>query len=325
MRRGSAQAAAVFLPRKALRAFHLPFLALALVCASAAASPGAESDAEEPVGLNSLPEVEFKALSQHDWNPLGSRALAIHPADWKHGETAHFIFHFIHGYVATPISVEAEFNYRVIAKELGLESLPSASAKSHIYIFEKPEDWKIFQSHAHLEPWTGGIHSLGSLFIVRDPSYKFSDNSLGHEIAHLLLFRVYQRALPRWLDEGFAEYVSRVARASYQRARHYNARPHSESISAEQFIPLARLTTLTDYPANDEVAVFYQESERLVRFLSATDRAAFPVLLDAVARGEGFDTALSRHYSGHFFDVDALEKEFLPFASKDAKTVATLP
>ena len=311
--------------RRGASAFHRALLVLALAGATVGIAAASEAENEEVAGLNSLPEVKFTALSQRDWNPLGSRALAIHPAAWKHGETEHFIYHFIHSYVATPISVEAEFNYRVIAKELGLETMPSASSKSHIYIFEEPEDWKIFQGNAHLEPWTGGIHSLGSLFIVRDPSFKFSDNSLGHEIAHLILFRVYQRALPRWLDEGFSEYISRVARASFQRARHYNARPHSNSIPAAAFIPLARLTTLTDYPASEEISIFYQESERLVRFLSAADAAAFRVLLDSVARGEAFDTALSRHYAGRFFDVDALEKEFLPYASKDAKTLAASP
>ena len=187
---------------------------------------GAEE--ERRPGLNSLPEVEFKALSQHDWNPLGARALAIHPADWKHGETEHFIYHFIHSYVATPISVEAEFNYRVIAKELGLETMPGASGKSHIYIFEKPDDWKIFQSNAHLEPWTGGIHSLGSLFIVRDPSYQVCQQLVrARDCAPHSLPAFTSMPLPRWLDEGFAEYVSRVARASYQRARNYNARPRS--------------------------------------------------------------------------------------------------
>lgn len=289
-----------------------------IVAAGVAFAVGAEE--EPPLGLHALPEVEFSALSQRDWNPLGARALAIHPQDWKHAETDHFIYHFVHSYVATPVSVEAEFHYRVIAQELALTAMPGAPGKSHIYIFEKPEDWTLFQENAHLEPWTGGIHSCGSLFIVRDPTYKFSDNSLGHEIAHLILFRVYQRPLPRWLDEGFAEYVSGVARASYQRARNYNARPHSHSIPADQFIPLARLTTLADYPASGEIDVFYHESERLVRFLAGVDPVAFRALLDAVAHGASFDTALVRRYSGRFFDVAALEKEFVSYASKDVET-----
>src|SRR5438067_9375972 len=85
-------------------------------------------------GLSSLPEIEFSQLSQRDPNPLSEKALAIHPEQWKHAETEHFIYHFVHSYVATPDSVEAEFNYRVIAKELEREQPPS-DIKSHIYIF----------------------------------------------------------------------------------------------------------------------------------------------------------------------------------------------
>src|SRR6266513_2137551 len=59
------------------------------------------------IGLNSLPEVEFSQLSQRDPNPLGERALSINPTQWKHGETEHYIYHFAHSYVATPISVAA--------------------------------------------------------------------------------------------------------------------------------------------------------------------------------------------------------------------------
>ena len=114
--------------------------------------------------LNALPEVEFSRLSQRDPNPLGEKALAINAELWKHGETDHFIYHFEHSYVATPVSVEAEFYYRVIAKELEREQ-PAGDIKSHIYIFERPADWAQFQSSGALEPWTGGIHSEGSLFI----------------------------------------------------------------------------------------------------------------------------------------------------------------
>ena len=291
-----------------VQTFRQRLLVLALTFATVDIALGAGIEGEAAAGLHALPEVEFRALSQLDWNPLGAQALAIRPLDWKHGETDHFIYHFVHSYVATPVSVEAEFHYRVIAQELDLTAMPGASGKSHIYIFEEPDDWKLFQGKAHLEPWTGGIHSCGSLFMVRDPSYKFADNSLGHEIAHLILFRVYQRPLPRWLDEGFAEYVSRVARASYQRARNFNARARSQAIPADRLIALSRLTTLADYPASGEIDLFYRESERLVRFLTGVDPVAFRALLDAVARGESFDTALSRCYSGRFFDVAALEE-----------------
>src|SRR3977135_4496912 len=104
---------------------------------------------------SSLKEVEFSQQSQREPNPLGEKALAINPEQWKHGETEHFIYHFVHSYVATPISVEAEFHYRVVAKELERDQ-PATDTKSHIYVFERPEDWRQFQVYGHLEKWTGG-------------------------------------------------------------------------------------------------------------------------------------------------------------------------
>src|SRR3954468_10698206 len=187
-------------------------------------------------GLNSLPEVEFSRVSQRDPNPLGTKALAINPQQWKHGETEHFIYHFVDSFVATAISVEAEFHYRVVAKELRREP-PAGQTKSHVYIFQKPDDWRQFQGAGKLEPWTGGIQSQGSLFIVRDPSYKFANNSLGHEIAHLMLHRYHPDGIPCWLNEGFAQYVSKNAQASYYRARNYSAAARSKTIAREELIP----------------------------------------------------------------------------------------
>lgn len=262
-----------------------------------------------PAQLGSLPEVEFARLSQTDPNPLGATALAINPASWKHAETEHFVYHFVHGYVATPVSVEAEFHYRVVVKELEREP-PGGDTKSHVYIFERPEDWRQFQSVGGLEPWTGGIHSQGSLFIVRNPAYKFTDNSLGHEITHLVMHRFYPNGIPRWLDEGFAQYISKKAFASYQRARGYLAKPRSHLVANEKMIPLATFVTM-NYPAStDAVSSFYDQSERLVRFLTAKDKTSFLALLDALARHQPFETSVLRFYSGKFVTLAALEDQF---------------
>jgi hypothetical protein len=290
----------------------------ALLC-FAFVDPMLSSAQNEPAaarGLNGLPEVEFSRLSQADRNPLGAKALAIHPTDWKHGETEHFIYHFQRSYVATPVAVEAEFHFRVVAKELGRAEVPW-SEKAHIYIFEQPGDWQSFQSAGQLEPWTGGIQSDGSLFIVRNPAYKFTDNSLGHEIAHLLLRRFYGPGIPLWLNEGFAQWVSKNAHASYQRARGYRAKPSSSAIEAERLFPLSALTTMS-YPRAEQVATFYDESERLVRFLITADRQKFLELLDLSAKGEAFATALSRTSAVAFPSVAVLEEKFKVYAVKDA-------
>ena len=277
----------------------------------------AQSPATTP-GLNALPEVDFSRLSQRDPNPLGARALAINPQQWKHGETEHFVYHFVDSFVVTPISVEAEFNYRVVTKELQREQ-PAANTKSHLYVFQKPEDWKQFQSAGKLEPWTGGIQSQGSLFIVRDPSYKFSGNSLGHEIAHLVLHRYYPDGVPLWLNEGFAQYVSKGARASYYRARNYNSKARSQTIESEKLFPLTTLTTMS-YPPSDQVATFYDESERLVRFLVATDKASFLSFLDGMGRHQPFETALFQAFGTRFLHVTALEEKFREYAASEFGT-----
>ena len=266
-------------------------------------------------GLSSLPEIEFSQLSQRDPNPLGEKALAIHPEQWKHGETDHFIYHFVHGYVATPVSVEAEFHYRVVAKELERDQ-PSTDTKSHIYIFERPEDWQQFQTFGQLEKWTGGIHSAGSLFIQRDPKYKFSGNVLGHEIVHLVMHRFYTDGIPCWLDEGLAQYISKSAHASYQRARGYISKPHSQSIGAGNLIPIVTLVAIT-HPPSDRVETFYDESERLVRFLASTDKRSFLAFLDALSRHQPFETVLPRIYAGTFANPSMLEEKFREYAAKD--------
>jgi hypothetical protein len=263
-----------------------------------------------------LPEIEFSRLSQLDPNPLGEKALALHPEQWKHGETAHFIYHFVNSYVVTPISVEAEFHYRVVAKELQREQ-PAGDTKSHIYIFERPADWQQFQSVGRLEKWSGGIHSQGSLFILRDPAFKFSGPLLGHEISHLVLHRFYSDGIPCWLDEGFAQFVSKGAHASYQRARGYLSKPRSQAVATNELIPLARLIAMTQ-PPSDNVEIFYDQSERLVRFLAFTDKPKFLALLDALARHQPFESALLRIYAGKFANIATLEEQFREYAAKDS-------
>ncbi|HEY6111334.1 MAG TPA: hypothetical protein VIV62_02340 [Chthoniobacterales bacterium] len=267
---------------------------------------------------SSLPEIEFAQLSQRDPNPLGEIALGIAPDQWKHAETEHFVYHFIHSYVATPVSVEAEFHYRVVAKELERDQ-PATDTKSHIYIFENPEQWRQFQSFGSLEPWTGGIHAQGSLFIQRDPRYKFSNNVLGHEIVHLVLHRFYTGGIPCWLDEGFAQYISKNAHASYQRARGYISKPQSQAIGQSGLIPLAELFAIT-HPPSERVETFYDESERLVRFLVATDKPGFLALLDALARHQLIENILPRFYPRYFANIAAMEDKFRDYAAKDFGT-----
>ncbi len=286
-----------------------------ITLAAAQALPPASSAA---VGLDGLKEVPFSALSNPYVTPLGAAALSIRPTEWKHAETDNFVYHYFHSFIATPVSVEAEFYYRVVAHDLNKDT-SHWERKAHIFIFEQPEDWRLFQTKANLDPWTGGIHQGGSLFIQRDPTLKFKGNTLGHETAHLVIDRFYGSNVPLWLNEGYAEYISRVAYASYYRARGFDAHPHSNVLTAESFLPLDRLANALTYPAQvKEVLAFYTESEKLVRFLNAADKTRFQNLLDLLAHGSLFENALHSSFGTLYPTPHLLEEAFKPYAIQPA-------
>ena len=89
--------------------------------------------------LGALPEVAFDRLSDRSLSVLGQRAMKVRAADWKHAETEHFIYHFFDRPTASAVSVEAEFYYRVIAKELGRDTA-NWERKCHVFIFDQEAD-----------------------------------------------------------------------------------------------------------------------------------------------------------------------------------------
>ena len=270
-----------------------------------------------------LPELTFYQLSDRSLGALGQAALGIRPTEWKHAETKNFAYHFFHGYVAGPVSVEAEFYYGVVAKELEKDTA-QWERKSHIFIFEKPEDWAVFQKKGALDPWTGGLHCAGELFIVRDPATKWQGSTLGHEVTHLVVHRFFGNGVPLWLNEGYAEYAASRNYAAFYRARGYRSRPMSRPVPPGQFMPLTQLTSLAAYPQDDlQVATFYAESEKLARYLSSVDKRGFGVFFEALSRGNRFDSALSKGFGARFSSLDALETEFKAYASKDHDATAT--
>ena len=270
--------------------------------------------AQEAVGT--LKEVPLQSLSDHSLTPLGQAALSIRPNDWKHAETTNFIYHFFHGFVAAPVAVEAEFYYHVIAQDLGKDTT-QWERKSHIFVFETDADWAVFKQKGALDPWTGGLHSAGSLFIQRNPEMKFKGHTLGHETTHLVIDRFFGSGVPLWLNEGYAEYSGVRCYAAFSRARGYLARPTSRPVPADLYVPVGQLASMVSYPQDvAQVGAFYSESERLVRFLTSVDKRGFGVFLDAMSKGNRFDTALSKGFAARFINLDALDREFKTYATK---------
>jgi len=273
--------------------------------------------AQAPAPTDSaLREVPLQALSDRSFTPLAQAALTVRSTEWKHAETANFIYHYFHSFIAAPVAVEAEFYYRVIAKDLEKDTT-QWERKSHVFIFESAEDWSAFQRKGALDPWTGGIHSGGSLFLQRDPQQKFKGSTLGHEVTHLVIERFFGAGVPLWLNEGYAEYASSICYAAFNRARGYGARPTSRGVPASLYLPVSQLTSMVSYPADaTQVPIFYNESERLVRFLCKTDKKGFFAFLEAMSKGNRIETALNKGFAARFINLDALEREFKNYATQ---------
>ncbi len=146
-------------------------------------------------GIGGLEAVSLSSIRDSSISPLGQAALSIRPSEWKHAETENFVYHYFNSFIATPVSVEAEFYYRVTAKELHRDT-QEWQRKCHIFIFEDPMDWNAFKQMAALDPWTGGVHVNGELFIVRNPKFKYKGDTLGHEIVHLVPVSVFRTRNP---------------------------------------------------------------------------------------------------------------------------------
>ena len=264
--------------------------------------------------LGALPEVAFERLSDRSLSTLAQPALAARKADWKHAESEHFIYHFFDGPTASAVSVEAEFYYRVIASELGKDTA-NWERKCHVFIFDQEADWVEFQLNGGLDPWTGGIHADGTLFFRRNPGWRSNNQTLPHEVTHLVMHRFFGNGIPLWLHEGFAEYAAARCRSAFYRARGYNSKPRGSVVQAPDFIPLAEFVALAAYPQKQEtVMAFYAESEKLTRFLSKTDKDAFLKFMETMSKGAQFEGALRAHFGRHFYNVGELEKAFKPYA-----------
>ncbi len=255
-----------------------------------------------------LVAVPFSELSDQRVSVLGVKALAMNPSIWKHMETESFIVHFLNAPIAHAVASEAEFYYRYLVRELTAN--PEAASKGHIYVFEDPEQWRQFCGQVALEPWTAAFTSGNELFVVRNPQQRLKGHALGHEIVHYMVHKFVEGKLPLWLEEGYAEDASMRAYISFLKSR--GSLNVMTDHGPEGMIPLSRLQTITSYPPEPEVYIFYTHSRRLVRFLNGvSDRTAFLKFLKAMAMENNMENALRAAYGSRWMTVEDFEADFL--------------
>ena len=122
---------------------------------ASAATPSAPRATRPPYDVP-LRQERFEALPNHEISPAGEQALAMQPAQWRHGETDNFIIHYRSMSDALQVAREIEFDLWYVAQSLGAQPEQYAR-KSHVYIFRDEKEWQKFLVETRAPGW---VHSF---------------------------------------------------------------------------------------------------------------------------------------------------------------------
>jgi hypothetical protein len=260
--------------------------------------------ADTPLVEKPWEQITDKQLFEH-----GKTALGQNPAKWHHGETEHFVIHFHKRIDAQKVARQAEFYYDQVKKDLQVEK-DRFDRKSHIFLFERDEEWRQFVAEAKLMEWSAGVAYRSELyFLSRQGSGDFAAGTLAHEMTHCIFYRFVPKRIPMWLNEGFAEFESGNAYAKFKGIGGGNR--GSGRRGAADF-PLEKLLATKEYPKDrQEVHEFYRTSERLVRFLmTKLDRNRFVPLVMKIADGASLESAVLEIHADKFKSFDEFVKRY---------------
>ena len=262
-----------------------------------------------------LIEKPLDQVSNHDYDELGQKALAMKPEAWKHAETANFILHYRRVTEAEKVAREVEYDLWFVATSLGA-TRDQYSKKSHVFVFKDDQEWKAFLSQTNVPPWAASFAHGDNLFLnVRNTSGggpTFDSHTLAHETTHAVVARLYPGTRwPLWLNEGFAEYMGAASVA----ARKNQPISHHEHTLQFASMSLDQLQQLQAYPQDPvQVAELYETAEKLVRFVKTElPKERFKQFLEAMLGGRSLKDALLYVYPDKLASYEDFERKFARF------------
>lgn len=122
---------------------------------------------------------------------------------------------------------------------------------------------------------------------------------LGHELVHLIFYQKYKGAIPRWLEEGFANHLSRKTKVRYEWLRKQNLPADIRSLGH----PFSQ----TDLP----VEIHYAVSQAVVAMLD--DRCDLQNLLRLSVQRKMAD------YIKTYCEINDINQAFKDWLSKKAR------
>ena len=126
--------------------------------------------------------------------------------------------------------------------------------------------------------------------------------TMKHEVSHLMLhYHIAKENLPKWLDEGIAQWVSDGMMELLINPKRLSL---DDAILAGRYIPLRQLNYR--FPRDRQsIWLAYQESKSVVEYIEKQyGREGLLNLLDHLKAGQDFDTAVYKNFS---ISMDSLE------------------
>jgi len=180
----------------------------------------------------------------------------------------------------------------------------ASSEPTTIYLIQDSQLAGQFGLGSRIGGWTFGTFE-GSLACVLLESKTWTRITLFHEYAHILLSRHRQSPMPRWYNEGLADYFSTLSMRDGSVVAGEVLGSRLQSLAAHGAMPLARLFA---EPPGTEMDAFYATAWALVHYLLGTPRGRTELsrFEKELAQGVPLDEARERAFGR---PLEALQRE----------------
>lgn len=156
--------------------------------------------------------------------------------------------------------------------------------------------------------WSGGVAVGNAIYTFASPRL---EGVLAHEMSHLIWFEYMGRLVQdhRWVNEGLAV---------YQEAKALGEKGQTDLFSVLRgnlrAQPLGMDNMIRLVPATErayEVSLWYAQAESMVRFMvERGGRIGFSSFLDALKRGQSFDSAVAGGFPGQWTSLADFETQW---------------
>ncbi|MBR6022902.1 MAG: hypothetical protein IK066_10870, partial [Kiritimatiellae bacterium] len=231
---------------------------------------------------------------------------------WMLLETTHFKVFHDQKIFAEKVARLGEAFYDYISADMPGMVDRVGEGKSVICLFRKAEDWQAF-----LKTQEGGLEwsasfVRGNAMYLQATGDHMADRmeTLAHEMTHLVFNRFLAVRVPRWLNEGLAEYYGMFG---YRAVRGMGVSKKGAFPPIRETFPLAMLVSMENYPSDvSQVLLFYKTGKYMVGFLTQREGGEpWKAAWARICAGEPALQAILEEF--RFGSVAEMEKEFLKF------------